>query len=534
MNAPAQEIQERLDQNEKYRLCLFPRAYLLTNALIACEEQYPFYGLWQHRRIQGFSVFSHPETNVFFCEKGSSAAVLIGHAYNPFSGETSENAILAQILESSLSGKTVLMNSINELTGVFVIVLISPDRIWAIQDCGGQKMLYFGKIGKHLVLTSTPQLAADVFHLVWDPEVDRLLHTKGYYRGSGYLPGNLSPYQELKRLGCNTALDYTANSFHIERVYPFIQRTELQSEAEKLEAVEEMYRIFSANIALAMKKWPRVGLSLTGGMDSKTTFACAKPFYNDFFCYSFESKESEKLDAEAAAQICRAVGVEHHYDRIPSDPAKLPDYEFLHQIIEHNTSHICKLHPNEIRKYIWLRMQNDFDVEIKSDMSEVGRAYSSRKYSGVKLPRVLSARHMTITQGRYFLEPWAMRFADRAFQAFMEETGLQDDILGYAMHDLVYWEVRMSSWAATSFASQEFIHEITIPYNNRRLLDLFLRFPEAERLEDGPHKRLMRRGNPAVADFDLSVKDSYLGKKRMLIETAYYYYATRGNTLGKK
>lgn len=127
-----------------------------------------------------------------------------------------------------------------------------------------------------------------------------------------------------------------------------------------------------------------------------------------------------------------------------------------------------------------------------------------------------------------------MRFADRAFKAFMEQTGLTGDICGYSMHDLCYWEVRMSSWAATSLCSQEYFHEITIPYNNRRLLELFLRFPEAERLEDGPHKMLMRRGNPEVADLDVSVKDSYLGKKRMLIETAYYYYATGFNTRGRK
>ena len=116
----------------------------------------------------------------------------------------------------------------------------------------------------------------------------------------------------------------------------------------------------------------------------------------------------------------------------------------------------------------------------------------------------------------------------------MEETGLKDDICGYSMHDLSYWEVRMSSWAATSFASQEYIHEITIPYNNRRLLDLFLRFPEEDRLLDGPHRMLMRYGNPEVADLDISVKDSYLGKKRMMIETAYYYYATGLNTKGRK
>lgn len=92
----------------------------------------------------------------------------------------------------------------------------------------------------------------------------------------------------------------------------------------------------------------------------------------------------------------------------------------------------------------------------------------------------------------------------------------------------------MSSWAATSFASQEYYHEITIPYNNRRLLDLFLRFPLDDRLQDIPHRLLMQRGNPAVAAMDLAVKDSYFGKQRMLLETVYYYYATRLNTLGKK
>ena len=534
MDRFAEEIQQRLDRESDYRPCLFCRGYIVSDALISSTQQYPFYGLWHQTQLPNFTIYTHPDTGLAVCTDETHASVLIGHAYDPITHEISETEILRNLLNAYKAGLKAFYEKLNNLTGVFVLLLETGGRLFAVQDCGGQKMLYYGKIGEHLVLTSAPQLAADIFHLNWDPDVKRLLQTKGYFRGSGYLPGSLSPYRELKRLGCNISLEYAKGNFQIKRIYPLSSRVEFKTEAEKTAAIEEMYNIFSNNIALAMKKWSRVGLSLTGGMDSKTTFACAKPYYGKFFCYSFESKDSEKLDADAAAQICAAVGIPHHRYLIPSDPAEIPDYQFLRQIIEHNTSHTCKLHPNEIRKYIWLRAQNDFDVEIKSDMSEVGRAYTSRKYSGVRLPRVLDPRHLTITQGRYFLEPWAMRFADTAFRSFMAEAGLQEDIQGYSMHDLVYWEVRMSSWAATSFASQEFFHEITIPYNNRRLLDLFLRFPEAERLVDGPHKRLMRRGNPAVADLDLSVKDSYLGKKRMLIETAYYYYATRGNTLGHK
>ncbi len=534
MDQYAIELKGRLDRENKYRSALFCRGYLITDSPEVKASQYPFYGQWACRRLGGYTILAHPEAGITVQLAGSKAAVLIGHAYDPFAGECREEKILDKLLASAESESSGFFEAASDLTGVFVLLLIENGSLVALQDCGGQKMLYFGKVGKHIVLTSAPQLAADVFDLQWDPDITRLLKTKGYYRGSGFLPGNLSPYKELKRLGANCSLSFDGQAFRVSRIYPYEQRRELCTEEEKQAAIEEMYRIFSANLSLAMQKWPRVGLSLTGGMDSKTTFACAKPYYGQFFCYSFESKASEKLDADAAEQICKTVGVEHHRYLIPEDPAQIADYEFLRQIIEHNTSHICKLHPNEIRKYIWLRQQNDFDAEIKSDMSEVGRAYTTRKYYKVKMPRILTPRHLTITQARYFLEPWAMSFADQAYASFMQETGLTDDINGYSMQDLAYWEVRMSSWAATSFASQEYFHEITIPYNNRKLLDLFLRFPEAERLVDSPHKRLMRRGNPAVADLDLSVKDSYLGKKRMLMETAYYYYATRGNTLGRK
>ena len=530
MDQYAIQIRERLDRESKYRSDLFCRGYLITDAKLDDTHGYPFYDAWQCARVGGYTVFVHPEANYYRAEKEGSQALLIGHAYDPETGEIEEEKILEHVLVSAKNGKEELCTAVDSLTGVFVILLVNGKQLWAVQDCGGQKMLYFGKVKDQIVLTSIPQLAGDVFDLQWDDNIKKLLQTKGYYRGSGFLPGNLSPYKEMTRLGANTALVYDGTSFCISRIYPRKERIECTADAEKTAVIEEIYRIFSSNIDLAVKKWPRVGLSLTGGMDSKTTFACAKNHYNELYCYSFQSKPSEKLDAEAAREICNAVGIKHHLYEIPEDPEQIPDYDFLHALIEHNTSHLCKLHPNEIRKYIWLRSKNDFDIELKSDVSEVGRAYTSRKYYKVRLPRVLTPRHLTIGQGRYFIEPWAIRFADRAYAAFMDTTGLKEDIMGYSMHDLAYWEVRTSAWAATSLASQEFIHEITIPYNNRRLMDLFLRFPKEDRERDLPHKMLMKRGNPMVAELDIAVKDSYFGKKRMILETAYYYFATQMNT----
>lgn len=533
MDRYAQQIRDYLDRETKYRTSLFCRGFIITDAK-PDYTNYPFYGLWKQTKIGEYTAWVNPETNVYTCKKYGRSAMLIGHGYDSETGEINENRILEHILDADNSGDEDRYKAIDAITGVFVLLISEGKRIWAIQDCGGQKMLYYGLVDGSVVLTSMPQLAGDVFDLKRDEDVERLINTKGYFRGSGFLPGSLSPYRELTRLSANMSLDYQDGAFHITRVFPRTVRKECKSEEEKKKLIEDIYRIFTANISATVKKWSKVGLSLTGGVDSRATFACAKEHYQELCCYSYQSKTSEMFDADAAKEICRAVDVKHRLYTIPEDTAQIPDYEVLKAIIEHNTSHMCKILPNELRKFIWLREHNDFDVELKSDISEIGRAYYTRKYYKINIPRTLLPRHLTIGQGRYFFEPWAFKYADQAYASYMKETGLTGDVFEYPMHDIAYWEVRMSSWAATALTAQEFIHEITIPYNNRKLMDLFLSFPEKDRLQDLPHKWLTERGNPVVAGLDCSVKDSYFGKRRMLIETIYYLYATRLNTIRQK
>ncbi len=520
------DIKKELDIKTEYRKKLFCRGYLFTDNQSINDNEFPFYGLWNKTVINQYYLFTHPDVNVFVESLNNNSISLVGHAYNPFDGVIDERKIIKKLLYLYKKDYTDFLDYLDELTGVFVIFIIVDKELYAVQDCGGQKMLYFGAANGYTVLSSSPQMVSDLFDLQPDDDISKLLNSNGYYRGSGFLPGNMSPFKELKRLGPNTCLRQSKGSFIIERIFPRTERNELKTNEEKKEVIDIMHDILSNNIALTIKKWNRTALSLTGGMDSQTSFANASDFWNSLFVYSFISKESEKLDAEAAEEICSKLAVTHHLYKIPENNQEIEDYEILDKILEHNTSYTCKLHDNEKRKYIYLEKLDDFDIEIKSDMSEVGRAYTERKYYKVSIPQKMSPRHLTITQGRYFLEPWCFKYADKCYADFIDETGLKSDICGYSMHDLAYWEVRMGSWAATSFASQEYIHEITIPYNNRKLLNMFLLFPEEDRKKDIPHLMLMKKGNMKLYDMNVHVKDSYMGKKRMIIETVYYYYAT--------
>ena len=524
------EIKDRLDKEKKYRDRLFCRAYLFTDDLCLDLTTFPFYDRWNVIACGKYRLITHPLLKSYCFSKDNMQIVLVGHAYNPFEEITDENIIIQRLINAYLHDYNTFLDKLDELTGVFSLFIVFDDGLIGVQDPGGQRMLYFGNANNRVIITSTPQLAEDVFYLARDEDIIKLTGSKGFYRGSGFLPGNKSAYKELKRLGPNTVVRYSSrsNSFRIERFFPREQRQEISLEKDKKALLNRIQKVFQKNIELVVRKWDRAALSLTGGVDSKTTFANAKPWYKYLFVFSFISKDSERLDAEAAKSICEKLDVSHHLYLIPDRNEDVEDYELLRKIIEHNTSYTCKLHPNEIRKYITLQRIDDFDVELKSDISEIGRAYTNRKYYRVKMPRKLAPRHLTIGQARYFFEPWCMKYADDAYKEFMNETGLTDDIFGYSMHDLVYWEVRMGAWASTSFASQEYIHEITIPYNNRKLLQMFLSFPESDRIKDIPHNMLMDLGNKAVRGINASVKDSYFDKKRVIAETMYYYYATVG------
>lgn len=54
---------------------------------------------------------------------------------------------------------------------------------------------------------------------------------------------------------------------------------------------------------LISEKWDHPSISMTGGMDSKTTLACANGLYDQFRYYSYISMYGDKPDADAAAKL---------------------------------------------------------------------------------------------------------------------------------------------------------------------------------------------------------------------------------------
>jgi Asparagine synthase (glutamine-hydrolyzing) len=470
------------------------------------------------------NIYHHKLQDCFSYEEDGISAAIIGHAYNPFDMNYQEIEILKDCIYSYQQSRQAFFNKISELTGIHLIIINDKTSLLVVQDCGGMKSCYFGKVNSDIYLTSHPQLVGDICRLQRDPFVEKLTAKWFFSKGSKYLPGNLSPYPELKRLGPNTYLEYS-QEFRMNRFYPVKPHIELSPDKYD-DVLDRIGELISKNIELCALKWRKPAISLSGGMDSKTTLACTNGIYDKFKYFSFHCKPAEVVDANAAHKLCAKIGLDHKIYAIPDTNDQLQDYEVLKRIICHNSSNIGVPYDHEIRKFIFLYKLKDYDVELKSWISEIGRAMWERKY-GINLPKIFSPRHFSIFQTRYIFAPILLKKSDNYYKKYLKEINLNKPLYNYEHSDFFYWEFRFGSWGTTVVTTQDiFGYRVTMPINNRKLIDMFLWFPHEYRKNDMVNKETINRHNKKIADANISVHNTYLGGRRIFMEKMYYYYRT--------
>ena len=524
INILKEEIKTELDTNSSYRELLFRRGYLLTNKKLNNIDKYPFYNLWSENIVNGYFLYVQKEQTFYIESDSELTAVIIGHAYNPFNMVYDEKEICRELISSYKNSLSAYFDKVSELTGLHIVMLFDKNKIIACQDACSLTGCYFGNIGNNIYISEHPQLIGDICNLSIDPMVEKLVESKCYNIGNRHLPGNLSPYKEIKRLGANTYLNFD-NEFSIKRFYPTAPHPEFTSEKEKTETVKKIGDLIHNGIKCCAKKWDRCTISLSGGTDSKTTLACANGLYDKFSYFSFHSKPQELVDANGAKTICNKLGLDHTLYEIPMENSEIKDFDFIKKILTHNTNYFVNLADNEIRKYIFLHNLNAYDIELKSWASEVARVFLERKYQ-VKMPNTLNERHCSIFQTRYFGHPRLLRWSDNAYYRFLREIGLEKPLYNFEHTDSFYWEVRMGCWGVSVVSSQQLYHRTTMPMNNRKILELFLSLPREERKNDSIHKQIMTYMNKDVVEAEVEIPNLYFHSYRILMEKAFYRLKT--------
>jgi len=512
--------------HSKWQDKLYVSGYLLTTNRQVTEHNIGLdWNSWVYNDFGKYKLFTHPEQKVFSEKRDDCWYVLIGHAYNPFTMESDENDILKHL--AKIYKTPTYQDYFDQLTGLFFYAVIEGNRLVLNTDCAGMLPAYYAKINEEIYCSAHSQLIADLFSLKEDIYVTHLKKSKLFHLYGWFLPGDLSPYKEVKRIVANTEIQYDGE-FSCRRFYPRNDYT-VVSDSDYPELIEKISGVMHNNMLLISQKWKKPAISLTGGMDSQTTLASARDIQDKFEYFSYISLPREATDANAAHQICEKKRLKHTIYSVDTDITHYPDFEEVDALVERHYSFLGKGNANDICKRISLSKQLSYDIEVKSWVSEVARASRYKIYGKTEMP-TMTARRLTSMYKIFTLNRGDAIRTDKKFQDYLMFTGLHQAIekYNYPWTEFFVWEIVFGCWGGLALTGEhKLTNDITIPYNNRALLDLLLKTPLKKRITDQVNKDIIHYMDKELHEMNVHVINGNETKTREIAEKLYFEIHSR-------
>lgn len=512
-------MKELLDDYPQLRKKLYIRGFLLSTG----EEDtaaYPFFGMWNAFSFGNMRILVHPLQHAFVEEKSGCRMALVGHAMNPFSMESEERQILKSCLDALADSESAFWDYFNQLTGVFSFFVMRGGQIWIMDDASGMQTTFFTVQDGRLFASSHTMLLGELLGLEKDPYVERLIRYRFFPLLGNSLPGDRTQFLGLKRVTPNFCYDFENGTITYHRFFTPHQITGKSIEELAQKAGDILHR----TMTLTAQKWEKPAISLTGGCDSKTTLSCANGLYDRFQYYSYSSSRAEKVDCEAAEEICRSLGLKHTTYQISESPSAPEPVKPVAQILRWNCGDILDCNANDVRKRIVLDRIDDFDVEVKSWASEIGRAYFSKRFHGrTRFPARPNGRACTTLYKFFLHDRRLVRETDRIFEQFIQDyyqAAEQDSIPWF---EQFFWEFRVPSWNGLVITGEHrYSSDITVPYNNRLLLTILLSVPIENRIHDTLYAEIRRLFDPSIDATGIAVTNLLHTNRREALENLYW------------
>ncbi len=513
-----------LNERKDLQQYIFIRGFLITtNNFKDNQNSYPFYSNWDTTQIGNFQFYIHKLNKLFTVEKNGKSFFLIGHAYNPFTMQYDEKEILSSLADKLQKGKESYFEATDELTGLFILGYIEGNNISFMLDCSGMQYGCYGKIDEKIYISSHMQLIGDLCRLEMDEYVKELINYKWYkYMMGNYLPGELTAFKQVKRIVPNTNVDFEKNEFKVTRFYPNKEIKMCTNEEEYNEVIKQASEIMHNNMVLITKKWKKPAISLTGGLDSNTTFSAANGLYDKFSTFSYISMHRESVDAEVAGKISKKFDVTHRIIDVPKNNGEIDDFSTYKQILIHNDGEIGTYADNDIRKKITLMKVEFCDVEVKSWIAETFRAYAYKYFGRTSMPKDLKPRHYTSLYKIFFLNRSLVKRTDYHYQQYLTNTQLKEHLFNYDESDFFVWEMMHGAKCGLDIGVMKFCFDITIPYNNRKLLDILLRVKLEDRISDRHHLDMKKFLNKELYDMNSRVINLNETNFRKMLVNIYF------------
>lgn len=514
------DIYASIKERPEYSKYLYRYGFLITTSEQALEEKCFILKSWHHSIIGKFSFWIHPDQKLYTYAANGITFFLIGHCYNPFTMTVGESDALSALAAAFQNNVDAYCEELSDLTGIFMTGYIADNSITIYGDAAGMFMTYYGFANACIWISSHAKLLGDLNDLTQSAYVQKLVGYRFYPLFGFSLPGDLSPYDEFKRLVPNHSVCINGNRCILRRFYPVQSWDSMLNQFTIDQRVEEIVRILNCSMGIIPQKWSNPAISLTGGCDSKTTLACTFQHYDQYQYFSYISQEAEAVDAHGAHDICSELNLRHSVYSIPEGKAK--DQELVQAIMRVNQGDIGTPNMREVQKRIYLAGLDNIDVEVKSWVSEIARAYYHKRFSKKRFPARPTARYLTTLYKVFLNNRRLVKETDNIFEKYIATYLCQDGLKNWSWIDLFFWEFRVGSWNGLVITGEHrYSFDITIPYNNRHLLALMLSIPEDMRITDELYWKIRAYANKAVEQAGIQITNLKHTSNRAKLERVY-------------
>jgi hypothetical protein len=489
MNKLLENLQRRLGAPGSYhrkggamsppleRNLLFARGFLFSEARSEVHQD------WRETKAGKYWLYYDPRVSVFVHSHGCCEVSILGIVNDPFDPHADEPQICMRLAMALSSRREDFLDAVDRLSGRFVVIFRRNETTEIVGDATCMRTIYYTGDGP-FAASSHASIIAAVRNSPYNPAYGRYLYSDEYQGWvEHYLPGAMTPWLGVRSLTANCALNCSTRA--IARIWP---RRSIRSRSVE-DVSEELCTLFRGQVENLVNRNRPVLVSLTGGMDSRTTLSVAHSYGDKIKYFTYGGPERTARDVKKATELASQLGLDHKVvemaDEIPA---------FWKAVFDSNgfNRHRRGLPP------VYATHFSDDTIHIRTNLAEIGRAYYYKimNKKAAILPKQPSVQFLARL---WWNAPNNLRASAAAeFRNRTDETGFWS-VDAVDLYDLFYWEHRMSCWHGGVVMESDTAFDTVSLFNCRYILEALLSVPLADRVSDSVQRHAIRALCPSIA-----------------------------------
>lgn len=373
-----------------------------------------------------------------------------------------------------------VQTALYDLGGRYAVLVKTGGRVYAYNDAAGHRTVYFDhsqqRIASHF----------DMLHRL--TEVEELVCWVDSKKPQTSPDGmfDLTENPSIRALLPNQRLEVTTGT---QTRFGLMQPNPYRSMhwTDRIELIHQLWHDQLEQVFALSPEIP-VGVSLSGGLDSRTVLAHMRPYLERTRAFTYTSPNIE-TGQEPRTFWQRTMVTDHNVLQQMQDHLPQDFHVLVKPSVENLTAHETEiLQRNAMRNHGWpfVRMYKDIfpdinSIHVRGNFVEMGRLIRGRLDIPDKTQRLAQVVKEVIRRRRPTAKSYRKLFWNKVDE--FQYDLLHEDV---EYTDVYHWENRSSRWYAEVANETDTVFDSIVPVNVRRIYDLLV----SQRVEVRPAAQL--------------------------------------------